>query len=136
MFYEGLSMNLPRLTPAEFEIMDAIWEGGEMAVTSVLKQINASQENPLSRSTIQVQIQRLAEKGWLQYRQQGKTFLYSPTVERAEASFNIVDDVKKRVFGDSCADLVRALLDHSPPSSREIAELRQLIDEYAKVNAF
>ena len=103
-----------------------------MTVTEVMKQINASQEKPFSRSTIQVQIQRLAEKGWLQYREQGKTFRYSPTVERSEASFNIVDDVKKRVFGDSCADLVRALLDHSSVSSREIAELRQLIDEYAK----
>lgn len=58
-------MNLPRLTPSEFEIMDAIWNAAEMTVTEVMKQINAFSERALSRSTIQVQIQRLAEKGWL-----------------------------------------------------------------------
>jgi predicted transcriptional regulator len=125
-------MDLPRLTPAEFEIMDAIWNGHEMTVTEVMKQVNASKDKVFSRSTIQVQIQRLTEKGWLKYRDQGKTFLYSATVKRAEASANIAEDVKKRVFGDSCAELVRALLDHSSISSGEIDELKQLIDQYVE----
>ncbi len=125
-------MDLPRLTPAEFEIMDAIWNGREMTVTEVMRQVNASKDKAFSRSTIQVQIQRLTEKGWLKYRDQGKTFLYSATVTRAEASANIAEDVKKRVFGDSCAELVRALLDHSSISSGEIDELKQLIDQYVE----
>lgn len=125
-------MNLPRLTPAEFEIMDAIWNGGQATVTEVMNQVNASGGKTFSRSTIQVQMQRLAEKGWLACQGQGKTFLYSATVERAEASANIAEDVKKRVFGDSCAELVRTLLDHSSMSSGEIAELKQLIDQYSE----
>ena len=125
-------MDLPRLTPAEFEIMDVIWNGGEMTVTQVMNQINASGEKSFSRSTIQVQMQRLADKGWLTFQDQGKTFLYSATVKRSEASANIAEDVKKRVFGNSCAELVRALLDHSSISSRDIAELKQLIDKYAE----
>ncbi len=125
-------MNLPRLTPSEFDIMDAIWNSGEATVTEVMNQINAGGEKTFSRSTIQVQIQRLAEKGWLACQAQGKTFLYSATVERAEASANIAEDVKKRIFGDSFAELVRTLLDHSSISSGEIAELKQMINQYSE----
>jgi BlaI family transcriptional regulator, penicillinase repressor len=125
-------MDLPRLTPAEFEIMDAVWEGEEMTVTEVMNQLNAFKEKPFSRSTIQVQMQRLAEKGWLRYREEGNTFLYSATVERSEATAHIVEEVRRRVFGDSCTELVRTLLDHTKISSRDIAELRKLIDQYTK----
>ena len=75
---------------------------------------------------------KLADKGWLACQAQGKTFLYSATVPRAEASANIAEDVKRRVFGDSCAELVRTLLDHSSISSGEIAELKHMIDQYAE----
>ena len=127
-------MDLPRLTPAEFEIMDVIWNGGEMTVTKVMNQINADSEKTFSRSTIQVQMQRLAEKGWLKYRQQGKTFLYTATVKRSEATARIAEDVKKRVFGDSCAELVRALLDHSSISSSDIAVLKKLVNQYPEAD--
>ena len=125
-------MNLPRLTPSEFEIMDVIWNGGQMTVTQVMNQINAANEKSLSRSTIQVQIQRLTEKGWLKCQSQGKTFLYAATVERSEASANIVEDVKKRVFGDSCTELVQTLLDHSSISSKAIAALKKMINQYSE----
>ncbi len=125
-------MNLPRLTPAEFEIMDVIWDGGEMTVTEVMNQVNAAGEKTLSRSTIQVQMQRLSEKGWLKQRDQGKTFFYSATVKRPEATARIAEDVKKRVFGNSCTELVRTLLDHSSISSGDIADLKRLIDQHSK----
>ncbi|MCP4711249.1 MAG: BlaI/MecI/CopY family transcriptional regulator [Planctomycetes bacterium] len=123
-------MNLPRLTPAEFEIMDVIWDGGEATVTGVMNQINGAGERTFSRSTIQVQMQRLAEKGWLEQKGEGKTFFYTATVERSEASASIAEDVKKRVFGDSCAELVRTLLDNSSISSSDIAALKELINQY------
>jgi predicted transcriptional regulator len=125
-------MNLPRLTPSEFDIMDAVWNSGQATVTEVMNQINASGDRDFSRSTIQVQMQRLADKGWLACQTQGKTFQYWATVQRSEASANIAEDVKKRVFGDSCAELVRTLLDHSSISSGEISELKQLIEQYSR----
>jgi len=127
-------MDLPRLTPVEFEIMNVIWAGNEMTVTKVMNQINDSGERTFSRSTIQVQMQRLAAKGWLRQKDQGKTFLYSATVKRSEASARIADDVKKRVFGDSCAELVRTLLDNSSVSSNDIAALKELINQYPEAD--
>lgn len=101
-------------------------------MTEVMNRVNEAGEKTFSRSTIQVQMQRLAEKGWLKHKDQGKTFFYSATVERSEATARIAEDVKKRVFGDSCAELVRALLDNSLISSSDIADLKKLIDQYSK----
>jgi len=125
-------MNLPRLTPAEFEIMDVIWERGELTVTEVMNQINGAGERTFSRSTIQVQMQRLADKGWLEYKSLGNKFLFSATVERSEASAGIAEDIKKRIFGDSCVALFQSLLDHSSVSSSDIAAMKKLIDKHAK----
>ena len=125
-------MDLPRLTPAEFEIMDVIWNGSEMKVTEVMKLVNAKKDKPFSRSTIQVQMQRLAEKGWLKTRGTGKTFYYSATVKRSDATANIAEDVKERVFGGSCVEMVRSLLDHDSVSSSEIEALRELINKHSE----
>jgi len=95
-----------------------------------MNQINSSGARTFSRSTIQVQMQRLAEKGWLKQKSEGKTYFYSATVERSEATAYIAEDVKKRVFGDSCAELVRTLLDNSSISSSDIAALKELINQY------
>ena len=77
--------SLPRLTPAEFEIMNAVWKAGELTVTEILREVNAEHDRNLSRSTIQVQVGRLEEKGWLIHRQEGNKFIFQATTPRKEA---------------------------------------------------
>ena len=120
----------PRLTPAEFEIMDVIWNGDQMTVTEVMKLVNSNSRREFSRSTIQVQIQRLAEKGWLNQHRQASTFLYSASVPRSEATASIAEDMKERVFGGSCVDLVRSPLGPSDVTSRELEELKKIIKRH------
>ena len=43
---------LPRLTPAEFEIMDAVWNAGELTVTEILQKVNNLNNRNLKRATI------------------------------------------------------------------------------------
>ncbi len=121
---------LPRLTPAEFEIMDAVWKAREMTVTEILREINDSHKRNLSRSTIQVQVGRLKEKGWLKNRQEGNKFIYQSTTPRREASAAIALDIGDRVFGGSCVELVKAFFSKSAVSPDEIKQLRELIDKY------
>ena len=121
---------LPKLTPPEFEIMDAVWDSGELTVTEIMKVVNSANEKDLTRSTIQVQIARLEEKGWLKHRGNGGKFLFSATVPRGEASAAIVQDMSQRVFGGSCVELVKTLFKSSEISSDEIKKLRKLIDKY------
>ena len=70
---------LPRLTDAEFEIMEIVWEEGETTVNHVWETINRKRKALLSRTTTLVQMNRLEEKKWLKHRTVGRTFLYSAT---------------------------------------------------------
>jgi len=122
--------SLSKLTPPEFEIMSAVWEAGELTVTEILHQVNATHRKNLKRSTIQVQVNRLEEKGWLAHREDGNKFLFRSTLPRQEASAAIARDVGERVFGGSCVELVKAFFSHSAVSPEEIKKLRELIDQY------
>lgn len=121
---------LPKLTPAEFEIMDAVWNAGELTVTKILHQVNAANKRKLKRSTIQVQVARLEEKGWLTHRREGNKFIFRSTVARNEASAAIALDIGERVFGGSCVELVKAFFSRSEVTPEEIRQLRELIDKY------
>ena len=69
---------LPKLTEAEFEIMKIVWARGEVTTNDVLEAVNARKPNKLKRTTIQVQMTRLEEKGWLIHRKESRTFYYRP----------------------------------------------------------
>lgn len=122
---------LGKLSPAEFEIMEAVWaHSGESGITEVLQRVNAVREGePLKRATVQVQLRRLEEKGWLKHREDGRRFFYSATAGREVASATLAGDLTERVFDGSCAELVRCLFDHQDVSSDEIARIRALLDK-------
>lgn len=123
-------IKLPRLTQAEFGIMDAVWLAGELTATEILNAVNANKSKKLKRATIQVQVSRLEEKGWLTHREDGNKFLFSAAVPRRDASAAIAIDVKERVFRGSCVELVKSLFANSCISSQELDKLRELIDQY------
>jgi predicted transcriptional regulator len=133
IIYQGENMDtkLPKLTPPEFDIMDAVWNSKELTITQIMNAVNAKSEKELARSTIQVQTQRLEEKGWLKHHLDGNKFMLFATVPREDASAAIVQDVNERIFGGSCSELVKSLLDgQGKVSSAEIRKIRSIIDKY------
>lgn len=120
-----------KLSPAEFEVMEVIWEHGEdLTISQVLEHVNAARrDDPLKRATIQVQLRRLEDKGWLSHREEGRRFLYRATAKREAASAGLATDLAARVFDGSCAELVRCLFETQEVSAEEIARIRALLDE-------
>lgn len=120
--------SLPKLTDAEFEIMGIVWEEGETTVNRVWETINRNRQEPLSRTTILVQMNRLEKKKWLKHRVDGRTFLYSPTRKKDKTLESLVGDIHDRFFKGSSSDLVRCLFKSVKISKSEIQKLKDLID--------
>lgn len=120
---------LPALAPSELEIMEVVWELGEASINQVLDRVNRRRSSPLRRTTVQVQVTRLEQKGWLTHREDERPFLYAACQGREETRAGIATDLKDRVFGGSCAELVRCLVDQKKLKPAEIERLRKLIDE-------
>jgi len=116
-----------KLSPANLEIMKIIWEKVEVTVNDVFEAVNAKRKDKLRRTTIQVQMGRLEEYGWLTHRKEGRTYFYSAVAEQQKTRQDILNDIKNRVFGGSRAELVKCLLEDKNVAPEEIDELRTLL---------
>ncbi len=116
-----------KLSPANLEIMKVIWEKGEVTINDVVEAINAKRKNNLRRTTVQVQMNRLEDYGWLKHSELGRTYVYTAVVEKQKTRREILEDIKNRVFGGSRAELVKCLIEDSDVSPEEIKELRALL---------
>jgi len=116
-----------KLSPANLEIMKVVWEKGEVSVNDVAEAVNAKRKNPVRRTTIQVQMNRLEDYGWLKHREEGRTYIYSAAAEKQKTRREILEDIKNRVFGGSRAELVKCLIEDENVTAKEIKELRDLL---------
>ena len=56
----------PPLSRAQHEIMEIIWDSGEVGVLEVTRFINL--QRPVARNTVRTLIERMQQKGWLSHR--------------------------------------------------------------------
>ena len=120
----------PHLTDAQLEVMHAIWDRGEAAVTDVWQDLCKQRE--IARNTVLTVMDRLAGRGWLEKRVIGNTHLYRPTVSRKKALGNVVKRLVETAFSGSADRLVMALLDGRGVSKDEADRIREMIDQSRK----
>ena len=116
---------MPELTPAQGEIMEIIWELGEVSATGVRRVL--SQTRPVARNTVRTLLERMEEKGWITHREDGRTFLYSAARPRHATIGQKVREVVETVCGGSAEALVTALLDYRGLSRGELERIRQML---------
>ena len=121
---------LPPLSDAQLEIMNVVWDGGTVTFAQVRDRLLV--KRPIARNTVQTMMTRLEQKGWLRHRRNGKSFVYSPTVERATTLRGMVASLVEAAFAGSADDLVMALLDGRGISDEEAKRIRKMIDEARK----
>ena len=116
-----------KLSPANLEIMKIVWEKGAITVNEVFETVNKKRKDKLRRTTIQVQMNRLEDYGWLKHRKEGRTYVYSSVAEKQNTRREILEDITHRVFGGSRTELVKCLLEDSDVSPEDVEELRNLL---------
>jgi BlaI family transcriptional regulator, penicillinase repressor len=121
------SHELPELSPAQAEIMEVIWERGEMTASDVRKALAPSRS--VARNTVRTLLERMEEKGWLAHRAEGRTFFYSAARPRQETIGRRVYEIVETVCGGSAEALVSALLDYRGLDRAELKRIRRLLDQ-------
>jgi predicted transcriptional regulator len=87
------------LGPLEADVMQAVWKARRpIAVREVLMTLNKDRKVPLAYTTVMTIMSRLSEKGILNRRQQGRSYLYE-AASRDAAEIAVKSVVKD--FGDS-----------------------------------
>ncbi len=118
---------LPGLSPAKREIMEIVWERGELSASDVRAILSQTRE--LARNTARTLLERMEQKGWLKHREDGRTYLYSAAQPRPAAIGQAVLNVVDHVCGGSPEVLLTALLDHRGVTADELARIRAMLDK-------
>ena len=119
--------DLPELSPAQREIMEIIWRRGEVTANEV--RLVLSRTRKVARNTVRTLLERMEDKGWLEHRAEGRTFLYTAARPRQDAVGQKVREIVETVCGGSPETLVSALLDYRGLRPDELKRIRQLLDE-------
>jgi BlaI family penicillinase repressor len=119
-----------KLSPFQLEIMNIVWDCGELTVAELVRKLN--QRRPVARSTAQTMLSRLEDRGWLTHRQDGAAFRYSAVHKRSDALENMVGRLVDTAFRGSAEHLVLALLKGRGISEAEAQGLHKMIDDMSK----
>jgi BlaI family penicillinase repressor len=119
--------DLPELSPAQREIMEIVWERGEVTATEVRRILSRTRK--VARNTVRTLLERMEDKGWLKHRAEGRTFLYTAARPRRDTIGQKVREIVEMVCGGSPETLVAALLDYRGLRPDELKRIRQLLDD-------
>ena len=97
---------LSKLPPRERQIVDLLYERGDMAVAEICDAL----PDQLSGSAVRAMLQRLERKGFVRRRDSERGFLYSPKVDDAVARKSALGEVVRVFFNGSAAGAATALL--------------------------
>jgi len=118
---------LPPLSEGQLEIMNVVWDRGEVTVAGVWKALSARRS--VSRNTVSTVVSRLEEKGWLRHRVRNGTYLYSATHSREKVLPRIVHRLVDAAFRGSAEGLMLALLEGGRLSAEEVERIRRMLDK-------
>jgi predicted transcriptional regulator len=113
------------LTQAELRLMRVLWTRGESSVADLAAA--CAGEAPLAYTSVLTTVRILEQKGYVIHRQEGRAFLYSPSVAEHEASRSEVRNVLQRFFGNSRERLLLSLLGDGQVTADELRRLKDAI---------
>ena len=121
------------LTEAELRIMRLLWSRGDSLVSDLVAAM--PEGSTLAYNSVLTTIRILEQKGYVEHRQEGRAFVYRPTVEEHEASRTEVRHMLKRFFGDSRERLLLSLIRDEEITPEELQRLKDAIADAAPDDA-
>lgn len=114
-------------TDRELAILDVLWTRGEATVRTVYEELR--QELPIVQNTVQAFLRTMTEKGLVTYRVEGRSFVYRAAVTPEEGRGSVLNRVWQRAYDGALDRLVAGAIHIKPPSTEELARLRELLDQ-------
>lgn len=113
------------LTEGELRIMEVIWD----LQTASVKDVTAVllEKETVAYKTVQSIMRILEQKGYVKHKKWGRSFIYSPVIERQKARSAALRQLIASFFDHSPKSLVVNLLQDEELDSEDLQQLKQLI---------
>jgi len=115
------------LTEAELRIMQVLWEKGSATVQQVLEALPTSK--PLAYNSVLTIVRILEKKECVKHLKDGRAHVYTPLLNREDATRSEIKHLVSRFFDNSRELLVLNLLNEEGLDKEELARLRKMLEE-------
>jgi BlaI family transcriptional regulator, penicillinase repressor len=120
----------PRPTDAELEILTILWSRGPSTVREVHEVV--SQRKPTQYTTVLKLLQIMLEKGLVRRDEKQRAHIFEASRPRESTQRQLAGDLLQRAFNGSAKSLVLGALSARKATKQELAELREILDNYEK----
>ena len=117
---------MKRLTKAEEEIMQLIWDHGPSTVSGLIAHMGAPKPPHSSISSI---VRILEKKGFVDHKAYGRTYEYFPVILKSDYSKFSLKKLVSQYFEGSMNELVSFLVKEDDISLDDLKELTKKFDE-------
>lgn len=116
---------MAKISSAEWEVMRVLWTKGETTSTEITKILSSKQD--WSASTVKTLLGRLADKGYLTSRREGRTYLYQALLNEEEANFTAVNEVLSKICLTKHHHLLGQLIQQTPMTREQMKDLQEIL---------
>lgn len=118
----------------EAEIMECMWELGSASVREV--HVCLLDKRDIAYTTVMTVMSRLAEKGMLERRQEGRAYLYAPAETRDAFCTGVVRRVFDGLFGGASRPVLSHFVEHLVETdAAELDALAKVIEDKRRERA-
>jgi BlaI family penicillinase repressor len=116
-----------RISGAEHAVMEALWDESPLAASDVCDRVCG--ERDWSIPTVKTLLSRLVAKGVVATEPDGRRFLYTPLIGRADYVGSESRRLVDRLFGGRAAPLFAHLAESEALTDDDLAEIEALLKE-------
>ncbi len=118
-----------RLTKYELEMMDIIWDKGEVTVQDVCDAL----PRKLAYTTVMTTLSMLAKKKKvLKVEKKSRAYLYRPAVSRDQVSSSMLENIRGMLSGNSLSTLMLNMIEEDNIAEKDIKALKNAIEKLEK----
>lgn len=119
-----------KLTEAEWQIMNALWQGHPATARQIMDRLDRRVN--WAYTTIKTMLTRLVEKKAVSEAKQGNTSLYEPLVSQRKARRSALRSLLDQAFDGAVGPLVHFLAEERQLTAREKRALRRILESEAE----
>ena len=114
------------VSDAEAEVLQVLWNESPLTAQEIVDKLETEGSN--HPKTVRTLLNRLMNKGAIRFKEESRKYLYYPVVKKKDYYQLKTASFLDKFFDGELTPLVSFFSSHKKLSSKEIAELKQMLD--------
>jgi len=121
------------ISQAELVIMKFLWDESPLTAKQINEQVQTRHhEKQWRKATVKTLINRLLKKGYISYEQQGRRYLYQPSIKKDDYLATQNDRFLNDLYEGRLSHMLAAFSNHETLSEADIKDIKAFIHKLEK----